>query len=224
MLVTSACIPVAAVGHRLVGEWRHRHVRPTDEDATGPRAVLRAAEPCAAVPCAAVLFDRDGTLVHDVAYNGDPDLVALTPTARAAVDRVRAAGVAIGVVTNQSGVGRGVLRRSDVAAVNARIDELLGGLDGWFVCEHGPDVGCACRKPAPGLVLDAAAAFGVEPSACVVIGDIGTDVQAARAVGARGIIVPTAVTLADELALADEVATDLLDAVDRALATRVATP
>jgi histidinol-phosphate phosphatase family protein len=104
-----------------------------------------------------------------------------------------------------------------VHAVNARVEELLGPLGPWAVCPHGPDDGCDCRKPAPGLILRAARELGVEPARCVVIGDIGADVEAARAAGARGILVPTPVTRAEEVAAAEEVAPDLATAVERAL-------
>jgi histidinol-phosphate phosphatase family protein len=161
-----------------------------------------------------VLFDRDGTLVADVPYNGDPELVVAMPGAREAVARLRAAGVAMAVVTNQSGVARGRLRPEQVEAVNRRVEELLGRLGPWLVCPHGPDDSCRCRKPAPGLVEAAARALGVTPSDCVVIGDIGADVQAASAAGARSVLVPTAATRAEEVAGAPEVAPDLGAAVD----------
>ena len=103
-------------------------------------------------------------------------------------------------------------------AVNARVEQLLGPLGPWTWCPHGPDEGCECRKPAPGLILRAARRLGVDPAQCVVIGDIGTDVQAASAAGARGILVPTAVTRPEEIAAAAEVAPDLHTAVDRVLA------
>ena len=143
-------------------------------------------------PPRAVLFDRDGTLVVDVPYNGDPALVSPVPAAAAALARLRAAGVPTAVVTNQAGIGRGLLTRGQVDAVNARLVELLGDLGPFLVCEHGPDDGCACRKPAPGLVLQAAAALGVDPADCAVVGDIGADVGAALAAGARPVLVPTA--------------------------------
>jgi histidinol-phosphate phosphatase family protein len=162
----------------------------------------------------AVLFDRDGTLVVDVPYNGDPGRVTPMPGAREALDRLRAAGVALGVVSNQSGVARGLLTPDDVEAVNARVEELLGPFGTWAVCPHGPDDGCACRKPQPGLVLRTAAALGVAPSRCVVVGDIGADVAAAGAAGARAILVPTAVTRPEEVAAAPELAPDLATVAD----------
>jgi D-glycero-D-manno-heptose 1,7-bisphosphate phosphatase len=166
----------------------------------------------------AVLFDRDGTLVVDVPYNGDPDLVRAMPGALEAVAAVRTAGLPIGVVSNQSGIARGIVTREQVDAVNARVDQLFGGFDTWQVCPHGPEDGCACRKPAPGMVLWAAEALGVDPAQAVVIGDIGADLGAAHAAGARGVLVPTPTTRHEEIWAADAVADDLTSAVRMALA------
>jgi len=162
---------------------------------------------------AAVLFDRDGTLVRDVPYNGDPEQVAPMPGARKALDRLRQAGVPTAVVSNQSGVARGLLTREQVDAVNARVEDLLGPLGPFLVCEHGPADGCGCRKPAPGMVLQAAQALGVDARDCALIGDIGADVGAALAAGARPVLVPTPVTRQEEVDAAPEVAPDLLSAV-----------
>ncbi|WP_238431811.1 D-glycero-alpha-D-manno-heptose-1,7-bisphosphate 7-phosphatase [Streptomyces cavernae] len=165
----------------------------------------------------AVLFDRDGTLVEDVPYNGDPGAVRPMPGARAAVDAVRSAGVPVGVVSNQSGVARGLLTFHQVEAVCRRVDALLGPFAVWAVCPHGPDDGCRCRKPAPGLVVAACGRLGVDPGRTVVIGDIGADTAAARAAGARGILVPTPVTLPGEVRATAETAPDLLTCVHRVL-------
>jgi D-glycero-D-manno-heptose 1,7-bisphosphate phosphatase len=172
----------------------------------------------------AVLFDRDGTLVHDVPYNADPDLVAPVDDAREVLDALRSAGVRVGVVSNQSGIARGLITPAQLDAVNARVSELLGPFDTWQVCPHGSTDGCACRKPAPGLVLAAAAALGVDPSECVVVGDIGADVGAALAAGARSVLVPTPVTRSEEVEHAREhalVARDLREAVVLALGEQV---
>ena len=204
MVATSVALPWAALRWRLQGElaaaWRR------------PRRWARAS-----AGLGAVLFDRDGTLVVDVPYNGDPARVEPVPGARHAIDQLRAAGVRVGVISNQSGVARGLLTMEQVARVNARVDELLGPFDTWVVCPHGPDDGCGCRKPSPGMVHQAAAALGVAPERCVVIGDIGADVEAARAARARGILVPTPVTRPEEIARAPEVAPDLVAAVARVL-------
>ncbi|RKQ93901.1 HAD superfamily hydrolase (TIGR01509 family) [Solirubrobacter pauli] len=163
----------------------------------------------------AVLFDRDDTLIVDVPYNGDPERVEPVPGAHAALERLRAANVPIGVVSNQSGIARGLLTPDDVIAVHGRMQALLGPLGPLEYCPHGPDDGCACRKPAPGLIERAAARLGVAPSDCAVIGDIGSDVEAALAAGARPILVPTARTRPEEVAAAPEVAGDLAEALDR---------
>jgi histidinol-phosphate phosphatase family protein len=196
MLLTSPVIPFAAVRARLRGEWEHR----------------RGVAPWPP-PVSAVLFDRDGTLVHDVPYNGDPAAVRVVADAPAAVAALRGAGVKLGVITNQSGIGRGLLSCADVRAVHARIEAELGSFDTWQVCPHAPDAGCDCRKPAPALVLRAARDLGVPVGECAVVGDIGSDVQAARAAGAQPVLVPTGATLPGEVADAPVVADRLSDAV-----------
>ncbi len=162
----------------------------------------------------AVLFDRDGTLVVDVPYNGDPTKVVAMPEAQEAVALVRAAGLPVGIVSNQSGIGRGILTLQQVQAVNAAVDALFGGFDVWRICPHAPDAGCDCRKPGPALVLQAAEALGVPPERTVVIGDQPTDVGAAHAAGAVGVLVPTTLTPASP---GPVTALDLVSAVRLAL-------
>ncbi len=193
--VTSLVLPYAAVAQAAAGRVRYAGL------ARQRRSL------------GAVLFDRDGTLVEDVPYNGDPDAVLPRPGARDAVRRVRAAGVPVGVVTNQSAIARGLLTEEEVRRVNRRVDELLGPFDVWRICPHAPGDGCGCRKPAPGLVLDAARALGISPGSCAVIGDIGADVEAAQATGARAVLVPTAATRPAEVARAPVVAASVTAAV-----------
>lgn len=162
----------------------------------------------------AVLLDRDGTLVVDVPYNRRPDAVRPMPTAGAALRLLRAAGLPTAIVSNQSGIARGILTRAEVDGVNARVEELLGPLGPVFLCPHGPNDRCRCRKPQPGLLHDAAAALGVPVESCALIGDIGADVDAALAAGARPVLVPTAETLPAEVDAAPEVAAHLLAAVE----------
>jgi histidinol-phosphate phosphatase family protein len=163
---------------------------------------------------AAALLDRDGTLVEDVPYNGNPDLVRPVPGAREALDRLRAAGIRLGVVSNQSGLGRGLLTEEQVRRVNQRVEELLGPFDTWHYCPHAPQDACDCRKPAPGMVLAAAAALGVPVERCVMVGDIGADVAAGLAAGAAAVLVPTPITRPEEVAAAPVVVADLAAAVD----------
>jgi histidinol-phosphate phosphatase family protein len=206
MLLTSAAIPPVATAHWLRGLWRHRNAQPW--------------RPMAEQASQAVLFDRDGTLVRDVPYNGDPAKVEPMPGAIEAVRRLRERGLRIGVITNQSGIGRELLTDEQVRAVNARVDEVFGGFDAWAFCPHTPDDRCECRKPQPGMVLKAAAELGVDPADVTVIGDIGADVGAAQAAGARAVLVPTPVTRPEEIVAAPHVAASLAQAVSIALGER----
>jgi histidinol-phosphate phosphatase family protein len=199
---SSVVIPFAAAFWAAWGRARARRLAPQ-----GARHQWAGGRP------ALVLFDRDGTLIHDVAYNGDPARVEPVAGARDALVRVRRAGIPVGLVTNQSGVARGLIRRSDVDAVNRRVEELLGPFATVQVCEHGERDHCRCRKPAPGMISAAAAAVGVPPHRTAVVGDIGSDVDAGLAAGARAVLVPNSATSLDEISAAPEVAADLGAAV-----------
>ena len=199
MLLTSAAIPFAATWHSARGALQHR-----------------GAPPWRGLP-ELVLLDRDGTLVEDVPYNGDPALVRPLPGVREALDRFRREGIRLVVVSNQSGVGRGLITRDQVDAVNDRVAALLGPFEGFYVCPHAPGDGCDCRKPQPGLVKQALADTGVRPDRTLLVGDIGGDVEAAEAAGVAGVLVPTAVTRLDEVAAARRTARSLGEVVELAL-------
>jgi len=186
MLVTSVLIPPLAVAHRLRGEVRVRLAGPSNNDAYSGRP-------------RAVLFDRDGTLIKNVPYLADPRRVQPMPGARRILNQLRRQGVAVGVVSNQSGVARGLINADELARVNDRVESLLGPFDTWQVCPHAPDAGCSCRKPEPGLVTAAAEELGLAPHECLMIGDIGSDVQAALAAGCRAVLVPTRHTKVGEI-------------------------
>jgi histidinol-phosphate phosphatase family protein len=199
MAVTSVLIPPLAVCHRVRGELAVRLARRRP---------------------GAVLFDRDDTLIEDGPYLADADRVRPLPGAADALNTLRSAGVRIGVVTNQSGVARGLITADQLAGVHARVERLLGPFDTWQVCVHGEQDDCPCRKPRPGMVRRAARALDTRPSDCVVIGDTGADVSAALAAGALPILVPTARTEADEVEHARrcaQVATDITEATGLAL-------
>lgn len=167
----------------------------------------------------AILLDRDGTLVKDVPYNKDPKKVKPMLGATEALDQIRKHKIPTAVVSNQSGIARGILTWQELKAVNHQVEKLLGPLGPWFICPHGEQDNCQCRKPKPGLLLQAANVLGVEPQQMALIGDIGSDVQAASAVGARGVLVPTPATLPDEISQAKETAPDLISAVNLLLQT-----
>jgi HAD superfamily hydrolase (TIGR01662 family) len=205
MAATSLVIPEAACWHRLRGGRAARGSRPWPP------------------PARAVLFDRDGTLIRDVPYNGDPALVAPVPGARAAVDLARAHGLRVGLITNQSGIARGLISRAQADAVNARVAELLGPFDVVQVCPHDDAGQCACRKPAPGMVHAAAAELGVAAQQIAVIGDIGADVEAARRAGARGFLVAAPATRPGEQS-GVRVAPDVVAAAAMAAGLRRAAP
>jgi histidinol-phosphate phosphatase family protein len=194
--VTSALIPPVAVWHRLVGEWIHRRAVPN--------------------PVLAVLLDRDDTIIADGPFLNDPNGVKPLPGAAVALGKLRDRGLRLGVVTNQSGVARGLISPEQLDAVNAKVDAVLGPFDTWQVCIHDDADQCGCRKPSPGMVLAAASTLGVPPERCVMIGDTGGDVNAALAANARAVLVPTDRTLGDEIVHARQrarVAANLTDAV-----------
>ncbi len=147
----------------------------------------------------AVFLDKDGTLVEDVPYNVDPALIRLTVGAGEALRKLQAAGYQLVIVSNQSGVARGLFSEAALAGVEARLAALLAEydvhLDGFYYCPHHPDgvvsqyaVACACRKPAPGLLMQAAAERGIELGRSWMVGDILHDVEAGRRAGCRTIL------------------------------------
>lgn len=135
----------------------------------------------------ALFLDRDGTLIVDAHYPRDPTMVALLPGVAGALAAARRAGLALVIVSNQSGVARGKIAPTEAAAVQRRVEELFAAegvaFDGVFCCFHGPNDGCECRKPAPGMLLAAARELGLDCSRCVMIGDKASDVAAGRAAG-----------------------------------------
>jgi histidinol-phosphate phosphatase family protein len=150
----------------------------------------------------AVFFDKDGTLVEDVPYNVDPAKVRLAQGAAASLARVCAAGYRAIVVSNQSGVARGLFDEAALDPVSERVATLAGHaggrIDGFYYCPHHPDGvraefarACACRKPAPGLLRRAACEHGIDLGRSWLVGDILDDVEAGRAAGCRSVLLDT---------------------------------
>lgn len=137
---------------------------------------------------AAVFLDRDGTIIVDDDYARDATRVRLMPGAGPALRTLASIGPLV-VVSNQSGIGRGIIAPHELAAVHARMVELLDGegitLAATHYCEHHPDAGCPCRKPAAGMLRDAAAALGLDLSRSLMVGDKPSDLQAGRDAGCK---------------------------------------
>ena len=138
----------------------------------------------------AIFLDKDGTLVVDVPYNVDPGRIVLTPKAREACEALHRAGYALIVVTNQSGIARRLFDAGALAAVEARLSEVLGvPFAGFYHCPHGPNDGCACRKPGDGMLRRAASELDISLADSWMIGDILNDVEAGRRAGCRTVLI-----------------------------------
>jgi len=146
----------------------------------------------------AVFIDKDGTLVHDVPYNVDPDRIELFGDVGESLRRLQDAGFLLFVVSNQPGVALGRFPVTALNAVEARLDELLAPFGVMFTaycwCPHPPAgmraaVACTCRKPRPGLLLDAAATHGIALERSWMVGDILDDIEAGSRAGCRTVLV-----------------------------------
>jgi histidinol-phosphate phosphatase family protein len=146
-------------------------------------------------PRPAAFLDRDGTLVVERGYLADPEELELLPGVPQSLQNLRAAGFALIVISNQSGVGRGLFPLSRVYEAMARLRELLRGhgveLDAIYFCPHRPGDGCPCRKPLPGLLMRAAEDQNLDLPRSFMIGDKLIDAETGRAAGARGLLVRT---------------------------------
>jgi D-glycero-D-manno-heptose 1,7-bisphosphate phosphatase len=165
----------------------------------------------------AVILDRDGTIVADIGYLDDPARLEFLPGAAEGLRRLHASGYRIVVVTNQSGVGRGrfaLTRLHEIHATLLQMARQAGApIDAIYYCPHRPEENCACRKPKPKLLLQAAAELGFEPSAAVVIGDKSSDIELGRSVGAVTMLVSeTGRDSEGKLVEPDYVIRDLLEA------------
>jgi D-glycero-D-manno-heptose 1,7-bisphosphate phosphatase len=149
-----------------------------------------------------VFLDRDGTMIEDVGYLDAIARVAFFPWTIDSIRSLNRAGLAVVVVTNQSGVAQGYFNEALVEAthhhMSARLEAGGARVDAYYYCPHHPRGTvkayarpCGCRKPAPGLIEKASADLGLDPSRSFVVGDKWLDVQLGRAVGARAILVRT---------------------------------
>ncbi|MCO6431523.1 MAG: HAD family hydrolase [Deltaproteobacteria bacterium] len=148
----------------------------------------------------AVFIDKDGTLIENVPFNIEPELIRLSPNCVAGLRMLYQAGYKFVVVSNQDGVARGYFREADLERVRRCLEELLGAMDvpltGFYCCPHHPDgivkryrKQCDCRKPMPGLLLRAARRLDLDLSASWMVGDILNDIEAGKRAGCRTILI-----------------------------------
>jgi histidinol-phosphate phosphatase family protein len=172
----------------------------------------------------AVFLDRDGTIIDDAEYIANPDDVRLLPGAARAVGRLNALALPVVVVTNQSGIARGLLATGDYEAVRRRLDALLAAegarIDATYMCPHHPDFTgpCDCRKPGTLLYRRAAAEHDIDLSRSAFVGDRWRDVAAALEFGGRAILIAGRATPAEDRRRAEteaEVVDSLESAVER---------
>lgn len=153
----------------------------------------------------AIILDRDGVINEDSpAFIKSVQEWVPIPGSLDAIARLSRAGWTVAVCTNQSGIARGLLTEETLDAIHGTLKAEIavrgGRVNGIYYCPHGPEDGCYCRKPAPGLLLEAASDLGFPLPETVVVGDSGRDLEAARAVGARPILVRTGKGRTTELA------------------------
>lgn len=168
----------------------------------------------------AAFLDRDGTLIRDRDYLSDPAGVELIPGTVEGLRALRGAGLALVVVTNQSGIARALYTEDDYHRVAARLDELLEGHgvlpDLTLFCPHHPEYGgpCPCRKPDTGMHERAARELGLDPRRSFFVGDKVADVEAGRRMGGQGVLVLTGYGRESRASVPDGtwIAEDLADA------------
>ncbi|MBW3599044.1 MAG: D-glycero-beta-D-manno-heptose-7-phosphate kinase [Planctomycetes bacterium] len=140
----------------------------------------------------ALFFDRDGTLIHDAGYPRDPGQVYLLPGAAEALGGLKQQGFRLVLISNQSGIARGLITRDEAEAVHREVLRALQErgveLDGAYYCPHSPEEHCPCRKPSPGMLFDAARELNLQLDASYMVGDKPTDIEAGRRAGCRTIL------------------------------------
>jgi D-glycero-D-manno-heptose 1,7-bisphosphate phosphatase len=141
----------------------------------------------------AIFFDRDGTIMHDAHYPKSPDQVSLLPGAGEALAVCRRKGMLLVLVSNQSGIGRGLITPEQAAVVHEKVVDCLSRfdvlLDGVYYCPHAPEEMCLCRKPSPEMLFRAASDLNIDLSRSYMVGDKESDIEAGRRAGCRTILI-----------------------------------
>jgi D-glycero-D-manno-heptose 1,7-bisphosphate phosphatase len=171
-----------------------------------------------------VILDRDGTMVIDRGYLSDPAGLEFEPGAAEGMKWLYSRGYRLVVVTNQSGVGRGFFTLERLEAMNKRlnvmVEEAGAKLEGIYYCPHAPNDGCACRKPALGLMIRAASELGFDPKSAIMIGDKDLDIEFGRRAGATTILIAADTSAAHVRTAPDLIAPNLLEAARAITALR----
>ena len=162
----------------------------------------------------AVFIDRDGTLMRDVDYCGDPKDVEVFEGAAEALSQLKTRGYKIIIITNQSGIGRGYFDEAAYREVEKEMARQLGAglIDATYFCPHAPGQSCACRKPAPGMVLQAAHDHALDLGRSYFVGDKDSDMECGRRAGTKTILVSTGYGKSANQDAADGVVPDLAGA------------
>ena len=162
-------------------------------------------------PSPAVFLDRDGTLMRDVDYCGDPKDVEVFGGATEALRLLKSCGYRLFIITNQSGIGRGYFTDEQYRTVEREFLRQLGDelIDATYYCPHGPDNICGCRKPETGLVVQAAHDYNLDLTRSFFVGDKDSDIQCGKEAGAKTILVHTGYGRYADQNAADFVAPDL---------------
>ena len=162
------------------------------------------------------LLDRDGTIVFNRHYLDNADGLKFLPGAAEGLRLLYERGYRLVVITNQSGIGRGLFPPERLQEMNVRLMQMVEAagarLAGIYSCPHTPEDHCPCRKPEPGMILQAAAELGFDPRDAVVIGDNDSDIECGRRVGAATVLITAEKVLGSKDLQADAAATDLVGA------------
>ncbi len=171
-----------------------------------------------------VILDRDGTLVIDRGYLSDPAGLEFEPGAAEGMKWLYSRGYRLVVITNQSGVGRGLFAIERVEAMNERLNAMAEEagvkLAGIYYCPHAPDDGCDCRKPALGLMTRAASELGFDPKSAIMIGDQESDMEFGRRAGATTVLIAAGASAAHVRTEPDIIASNLMEAARAIIALR----
>ena len=164
----------------------------------------------------AIFLDRDGTIMRDVDYCGDPKDVDVFEGVADALRKLKDRGYKLLVITNQSGIGRGYFTEEEYRAVEREVSQQIGAdvIDATYFCPHLPDRACKCRKPSPEMILEAAQDHKLDLAQSFFVGDKASDIQCGRNAGVKTILVRTGYGKEVSKGLPDFVARDLVEAAN----------